>query len=84
MSRTDPSRRDPFSSERVDRALDQLGSISLQRYSMESLLQTVTELAKSVMPDGIGGRDRTSRRPWACCASPVRADRRPSAPVGRL
>jgi GAF domain-containing protein len=50
MSRIDPSSRDRSRSERVDRALDQLGSISLQRYTMDSLLQTVTGLAKSVMP----------------------------------
>jgi transcriptional regulator with GAF, ATPase, and Fis domain len=40
----------PSRSEEAARALEQLGGISLQRYSMESLLQTVTELAKSVMP----------------------------------
>jgi transcriptional regulator with GAF, ATPase, and Fis domain len=76
MSFTDPSHREPPSddrsrSERVDRALDQLGSISLQQYSMETLLQTVTELATSVMPGDPEASItvRTGHRPFTVVSS---------------
>ena len=50
MSRADVPRSGPSCSEQAARALEQLGSISLRQHSMESLLQTVADLAKSVMP----------------------------------
>jgi GAF domain-containing protein len=50
MSRADVPRSEPSRSEQAARALEQLGSISLRHHSMESLLQTVADLAKSVMP----------------------------------
>jgi GAF domain-containing protein len=50
MSRADIPRRGPLRSERAARALEQLGSVSLRQHSMDSLLQTVADLARSVMP----------------------------------
>jgi GAF domain-containing protein len=50
MSRQDERSPDPSRSERVDRALEELGGLSLRQHSMESLLQAVADLSKSVMP----------------------------------
>jgi|SRR4051812_1637936 GAF domain-containing protein len=44
----DPDRDDPRSD--ADRALDELGRLSLRDHSMDSLLHRVAELAKDVMP----------------------------------
>jgi GAF domain-containing protein len=47
MQHTDRSRDD------TERALDELGRLALREQSMESLLQTVADLAKSVLPGAL-------------------------------
>ena len=53
MTGRDASFRDLSRPERATQALEELGRISLRHHTMESLLQTVADLAKTVMPGDV-------------------------------